>query len=125
MHTHRWTRGLLLCLALGAMAGCGSWTTYDEFPCPNPNTTTTVTYTNFVKAFLDTYCNTCHSTNSDNRRGAPVATIFDHYEMVVTLKKRIFLRSAAQNTTMPPGPDDPPETDRMKLAEWIACGTPR
>ena len=40
-------------------------------------------------------------------------------------RERIFLRSAADNTTMPPGPDDPPIEERAKLAEWIACGAPR
>lgn len=103
--------------------GCGGWTTYEEYKCQNPNTT--VTYQNFVKGFLDKWCNYCHSVTSENRRGAPVAYVFDTYASVVALKKRIFLRSAANNITMPPGPDDPPLEERNKLAEWIACGTPR
>ncbi len=107
------------------LTGCGLWTKFEDYPCPNPDGKTKVTYTNFVKPFMTTYCDTCHSTNSMNRRGAPLAYIFDNYESVKTLKRRIFLRSAANNTTMPPGPDDPPETARMKLAEWIVCGTPK
>ncbi|TNE45822.1 MAG: hypothetical protein EP343_25775 [Deltaproteobacteria bacterium] len=103
--------------------GCGGWTTYDEYKCSNPNTT--ITYNNFVKGFLDKWCNYCHSVTSENRRGAPIAYVFDTYASVVALKKRIFLRSAANNITMPPGPDDPPLEERNKLAEWIVCGTPR
>lgn len=112
---------LFLALATGC-AGCG-WTEYEDFPCPKEGTK--LTYTNFAKAFLETHCNFCHSPNSTNRRGAPIAYQFDTYEAVVALKKRIFIRSAADNITMPPGPDDPPKEERYKLAEWIVCGTPK
>jgi hypothetical protein len=37
---------------------------------------------------------------------------------------RIFARAAGDNTSMPPGPDDPPEAERAMLAEWLACGAP-
>jgi hypothetical protein len=39
-------------------------------------------------------------------------------------RTRIFARSAADNDSMPPGPDDPPEAEREKLADWLACGAP-
>ena len=34
---------------------------------------------------------------------------------------RIFVRAAATNDSMPPGPDDPPQAERDDLAEWLAC----
>jgi len=39
-------------------------------------------------------------------------------------KARIFVRAAASNTTMPPGPNDPSPDEREQLAEWLACGAP-
>ena len=45
------------------------------------------------------------------------AQIFEH-------KERIFERSAGNNDSMPPGPDDPPIEERDKLAEWLVCGAP-
>lgn len=112
----------LIGFMLGSVA-CGSWTNYEDFPCKQPKTT--ITYTQFVKPFLAKYCDSCHSANSTQRRGAPIAYVFDTYEATVALKRRIFLRAAANNTTMPPGPDDPPEEERLKLAEWIVCDSPR
>lgn len=114
-----------LCLIAGSLSvGCGElWTRLEDFPCPPEGTK--LTYTHFAKPFLAQYCDHCHSANSTNRRGAPIAYVFDTYEAVVALKKRIFLRSAANNITMPPGPDDPPKEERFKLARWIACKTPK
>lgn len=120
-----WARVGILSLGLLALSSCGGWTLLEDFPCPQKDNTTTISYENFAKTFLASYCNSCHSVNSTSRRGAPIAYQFDTYEATFALRNRIFLRSAANNTTMPPGPDDPPETERMKLAEWIACGAPK
>lgn len=121
----RYLSTAILCALLSLTSGCGGWTHIEDYPCPNPNGTTKITYTNFVKRFLENWCNHCHSSSSPNRRGAPVTYIFDAYEVVIAVKDRIFLRSAANNATMPPGPDDPSKADRDKLAEWIVCGTPK
>ena len=56
--------------------------------------------------------------------GAPPDYDFGTLESVRHWKRRIFARAAADNVTMPPGPDDPPEADREQLAEWLACGAP-
>ena len=37
---------------------------------------------------------------------------------------RIFDRSAGDSISMPPGPEDPSQEERDKLAEWLACGAP-
>jgi uncharacterized membrane protein len=111
----------LVVLVFGAM-GCGQWTELEEVSCPPEGTT--ITYENFARGFLGAWCNSCHSVVSEDRNGAPIAYVFDTYDQSFALRERIFLRAAADNTTMPPGPDDPPEGERDKLAEWIACGAP-
>lgn len=115
-----WFAALLL---LSAPLACGGWTMLEDVTCPEQGTP--LTYENFGKAFFASYCDSCHAADSTQRRGAPIAYIFDTHEAIVALKNRIFLRSAANNTTMPPGPDDPPQAERDKLAEWIACGAPK
>ena len=113
----RW-RALPLLLLLA----CGHWSELDEVECPPEGTE--LTYDNWASGFFGTWCNRCHSVNAEDRKGAPRAYVFDNYDQVFALRDRIFLRSAAANDTMPPGPDDPPEEERDKLAEWIACGAP-
>ena len=108
-------------LALGASA-CGAWTEIEDVPCPPEGTE--VTYDNFGHAFFLKHCNTCHAAGSQDRRGAPIAYVFDTYDQVFALRERIFLRAAADNITMPPGPDDPPQEERDALTEWIACDAP-
>ena len=76
----RYLSTAILCALLSLTSGCGGWTHIEDYPCPNPNGTTKITYTNFVKRFLENWCNHCHSSSSPNRRGAPVTYIFDAYE---------------------------------------------
>ena len=90
----------------------------DEMTCP-PNTT--LTYASFGQHFMSEHCNTCHSTS---KAGAPGSYKFDSHADVQKHAKRIFIRAAGPNVTMPPGPDDPPEFERDQLAEWLACGAP-
>ena len=106
--------------ALLLVAGCvEAPMPIDEMPCPP--TGTTHTYASFGGHFVDTYCNSCHSTS---KNGAPAAFRFDTVEDIRGHAARIFVRSAGPNTTMPVGPIDPPVEDRDKLAEWLACGAP-
>ncbi len=117
----RWT--VLGLLGLGTVLNaCGSWTELDEVDCPPEGTD--LTWNNFAAGFFAQHCNECHTANAEDRRGAPVAYVFDTLDQVRALQDRIFLRSAADNVTMPPGPDDPPEDERWLLAEWLACGAP-
>ena len=74
--------------------------------------------------FLADNCQTCHGQSSSDRKGAPSGYDFGTIEEVRAREPRIFARAAADNVTMPPGPDDPPAGERYKLAEWLACGAP-
>lgn len=102
---------------------CGTfYTEIEDYPCSSGGTT--LTYTNFGAGFMQSYCQSCHGSNATNREGAPGEFIFDTQEQIIRHKDRIFVRSAAENDSMPPGPDDPPLSERTKLAEWLACGAP-
>lgn len=107
---------------LVALAGCAPETSIDDRPCPPEGTT--LTYETFGRAFMQAHCQSCHGQPTQDRKGAPSGYDFGSVEDVRAYKARIFARAAADNTTMPPGPDDPPEADREKLAEWLACGAP-
>lgn len=114
----------LIALALGlslASIACKE-TTIEDRPCPPAGTT--LTYDSFGKGFMDAHCQGCHGAPSAQRKGAPSGYDFGAVDDVRRYRSRIFSRAAADNTTMPPGPDDPPEAEREKLAEWLACGAP-
>lgn len=112
-----------LLFASVALSACGAfYTSIDEASCPPSGTK--LSYENFGAPFLATYCQSCHGSNAVDRAGAPGDYIFDTHEQAKRHRARIFARSAADNDSMPPGPDDPPRADRDKLAEWLACGAP-
>lgn len=117
--------GLRALIALGtalALGACKGETTIDERACPPGGTT--LTYDGFGRDFMAKNCQTCHGQPSADRKGAPGGYDFGTVEDVRRHEDRIFARAAADNTTMPPGPDDPPPAEREKLAEWLACGAP-
>lgn len=112
----------LIGAALVVLGACQKETTIDERVCP-PNGTA-LTYDNFGRGFLAANCQTCHGQPTEDRKGAPGGYDFGSAADARRFKDRIFARAAADNTTMPPGPDDPPAGEREKLAEWLACGAP-
>lgn len=93
-----------------------------DYPCPPQGTA--LTYASFGAPFLDAHCNGCHSAEVGSRHGAPGTFRFDTLGDVRRHAPRIFVRAAATNVSMPPGPDDPPADERDQLAEWLACGSP-
>ena len=112
----------LLALISFVFMGACKETTIDDRTCPPEGTK--LTYESFGKGFIDSHCQTCHGQTSSGRKGAPSSYDFGSIDDVRVHKSRIFARAAADNTTMPPGPDDPPEAEREKLAEWLVCGAP-
>ena len=109
-------------LAIAALlAACAAQDeSIDEYPCPSGGTM--LTYASFGRAFLDANCQRCHGQSDAARNGAPSDVTFATEDDVQRFKDRIFARAASDNTTMPPGPDDPPANERHELAEWLACG---
>lgn len=113
---------LLVAPCLRALAACGLGEELGDRACPSEGTT--LDYVTFGRPFLDAHCQGCHGGTGAARRGAPGGFSFATREEVRTHAARIFARAAGANTTMPPGPDDPPAEEREKLAEWLACGAP-
>jgi uncharacterized membrane protein len=109
-------------VALVILVGCVEPMTIDLASCPPGGTT--LTYESFGKPFLDANCQWCHASSVTDRHGAPDFVTFDTLADVHAHLDRIFVRAAGPNTTMPPGPDDPPPALRDQLAEWLACGAP-
>lgn len=109
-------------LALLLLAGCKAETSIDDYPCPTQGTK--LTYDSFGAAFMADNCQSCHGQSASDRKGAPSGFDFGTVSEVRAHRARIFARAAADNVTMPPGPDDPPAPERAKLAEWLACGAP-
>ena len=112
---------IIAALTAGAFTACTPPEEIQDHPCP-PNMP--LTYDNWGKSYLDANCNSCHSADDGSRHGAPGAIRFDTLDDVHTHSDRIFVRAAASNTTMPPGPKDPPADQRKDLADWLACGAP-
>jgi uncharacterized membrane protein len=110
---------LIPLLALAALAPACLYEKIEDRECPPEGTA--LTFENFGKPFLDTHCNYCHGSAVLDRQSAPPAYVFETPQQVERWADRIYVRAAGPNTTMPPGPDDPPESEREKLAEWLAC----
>jgi hypothetical protein len=110
-------RALFILLMLVAAVAACSWEDMSSFPCPDAGTP--LTYDNFGKDFMTTYCVRCH--------GGPNGYSSRAFTDVDTIRAQaadIFRNAAEDNVTMPPGPDDPPKDERYKLAEWLSCGAP-
>jgi uncharacterized membrane protein len=113
---------VFLTFGLGLSACSLFYTEVEDYSCPPEGTS--LTYANFGANFINTHCQWCHGSTVSDRLGAPGEFIFDTHDQVIQHKDRIFVRSAAENDSMPPGPDDPSLDERTKLAEWLACGAP-
>lgn len=130
MNTHSGIRWLLPLGLFLAVAGCGGGD--EDGPpsgavCPDNST---LTWENFGKGFMDSYCVRCHSTKltGDARQGAPNDHNFDAVALVRDEIDHTDEQAAAGpdavNTAMPIGSPTPTEAERRQLGEWLACGTP-
>jgi hypothetical protein len=113
-------RRALSALALASLLASCNLVSIDDYPCPTGGTT--LTYKNFGQAFMIQYCNSCHSAPDGDRNGAPDDFVFDTQAEVQADAARIFARAADTNDSMPPGPNEIPDAQRVNLAIWLACG---
>ncbi|MDB4962684.1 MAG: uncharacterized protein JWP01_2683 [Myxococcales bacterium] len=122
------TRWMLLVLAL---AGCPNdvplFGPPTESTCP---TASPLTYENFGKPFMESYCTRCHDSKlvGKDRMGATSFHDFDTIFGIKAVSEHIDFTTAsgpaATNTSMPPDGDKPSLEERRQLGEWIACGMP-
>jgi hypothetical protein len=75
-----------------------------------------LSYENFGKQFMTTYCISCHSGTAAKRM-----VQLDTLAGVVKNKTAV-KRLAVTNTTMPEGTLKPAAADRQKLGQWLDCG---
>lgn len=99
------------------LIACSGADKIQDHPCPPGGTA--LTYDNFGKGFMDSYCVSCHG-GASGYSGRSFTTV----ESIRAQKDRIYANSAGGNDFMPPGPDAPPREERDKLGEWLACGAP-
>ena len=90
----------------------------------------TLTYNNFGKPFMETYCTRCHASDrmGDARNGAPAYHDFDTLIGIKQVANHVDQTAAsgpaATNTSMPPDGAKPTLAERQMLGEWIACEMP-
>lgn len=120
---------LALCVVL--LAGCSDKPVFGpptESVCPPQGTS--LTYENFAKPFMETYCTSCHDSKlrGDDRMGAPSFHDFDTLFGIKAVWQHIDETTAAgpaaTNTGMPQESPYPTLMERQQLGEWIACGMP-
>ena len=103
--------------------GDGSWASLEDRPCPEDST---LSAENFGAPFLLTQCTGCHHSSlpASERAGAPLDINFDALADVRKHAPLIWARAADSNATMPPL-GGPPQDERTRLGEWLACGAPK
>ena len=119
-------------LALAGAASCGGDDDHGHEGegsgaiCPSGST---LTYDNFGRNFVSTYCTRCHSSllSGAARQGAPGDHNFDSFAGIFTMANHIDAEAAAGpnavNNAMPPSDPKPSDDERRKLGEWLACET--
>jgi len=100
--------------------------------CP-PNSP--LSHRSFGDGFLRTWCTGCHSSTlaTADRQGAPEDINFDSAALYKPHARAVYARAVleahaaatdpASASPMPPA-GVIPATDRRRLSEWIACGSP-
>lgn len=107
------------------LAGCGEDTGPTGATCP---TGSSLTYENFGKTFMDTYCTRCHSSTLSGaaRQDAPAGHDYNNASGIVADAKNIDAWAGSgpdrTNTEMPPNGTKPTDAERKQLSEWLACG---
>jgi len=133
--------GLLGAFALGSftLGACDDGHNHDDHEHDHAGTPTeavcpetqTLTYDNFGRAFMQSYCVRCHSSTlvgDEARMDAPAGHDFDTLagiqEMTDHIDEQAGSGPAATNTVMPYSDPSPTLEERKKLSEWLACGAP-
>ena len=109
-------RLIMIWVSVLGVVGCGSET--PEW-CVEESE---ITYAEFGETFLRQHCNGCHSSEANNRHGAPDTVSFDSIESVWTWKDAILRVTSSENPTMPPAWElDSGDVELLQV--WLECGS--
>jgi uncharacterized membrane protein len=119
--------GFVFVALLVSATGCTS--TPSGAACPTDNA---VTYDNFGRDFMQTYCLGCHSVNATNRHGAPDDQNYDTLDDIRRHAAEIDGEAAkgpnATNSAMPELGGTvharPSDQERELLGQFLACEQP-
>ncbi len=109
---------------------CGAEAEHEHAGTPTGATCngSTLTYDNFGRQFMESYCTGCHSSDKkgeEARHCAPDDHNFDTLDLVVLNRDHIDETAAvgpnATNDAMPPSGARPTDEERRNLAIWLAC----
>lgn len=110
---------LAFVVALASVVACKNSGEATGSTCP---TSSTLTYENFGKTFMTTYCTDCHS--STGKSEPPILdNITSIRSSISAIDKSAASGPDSSNDSMPEG-FDVAEGERQKLGEWLACGAP-
>jgi hypothetical protein len=100
-------------LSILGVLGCESAPSFcDDVP--------TLTWENFGKDFMQHNCQTCHSSTTANRNGAPEDVVFDSHEAVRERRIQIVSQIIGPEPLMPPSGGL--DADVLWRAEvWLEC----
>lgn len=137
------TSGVVLAIAVTSALGCGSNPAPTGATCADPNPvtgTTPLTWDNFGRNFMTTYCVACHSSDlpRSQRNDAPIYHDFDTLIGVLQVVDHVDEEAGsgpnAHNTFMPgercpsvkggsldQACPQPTKQERVDLAQWLAC----
>lgn len=91
--------------------------------CPTEGTS--LTYNNFGRAFLTTYCSSCHAATVTGaaRQNAPSGDVFDTLAQVKAKSDEV-VHEVTVEKSMPYGSASkkPTDAERVQLGEWLVCG---
>ena len=116
----------LLVLAAVTLAGCPA----EPRPAPTGSvcpSDSTLTYDNFGRAFMESYCTRCHSSElrRADRNGAPLYHDLNTLTDILAVADHVDEYTAAGpdavNELMPPDGDMPTRAERFQLGEWLTC----
>jgi mono/diheme cytochrome c family protein len=84
----------------------------------------TLTYNDFAKDFLDTWCVACHGAQNGSAPGIRLDVYADAGGMQGVYTTREALADRIALNTMPPGGSKPTLEDRLALLAWVEAGAP-
>ncbi|HPQ70405.1 MAG TPA: hypothetical protein PKW95_14850 [bacterium] len=81
------------------------------------------TYESFGKAFMEKYCNGCHSSTKTgiSRKGAPADYDFDKPELIAKEKKDIIEWTVEKKKMPPLLSTKPSDEERAQVKTWLDC----